>query len=209
MQNVTSIPQPCSHINAPFPTSFKGTVPLCSLLLAPCLLFRCLRERFPLSSHLFYYSQPPPREPGPRSTPRNLHLSTPVGPPYITRPPPSLERLPSKSTSPVPLFPGVFTTPFVNFTNEVNFNLPIYQQDVIPRLQNIESRIAAMDSANISISVLMFGPDGIQGVFNSTFATYAASFSTTTWRGSISMGITVGDSSSGTIMLFKTLSRLL
>jgi 2,3-dihydroxybenzoate decarboxylase len=74
------------------------------------------------------------------------------------------------------LFPGVFTTPFVNFTNEVNFDLPIYQQDVIPRLQNIDSRIAAMDSANISISVLMFGPDGIQGVFNSTFATYAASF---------------------------------
>jgi gamma-resorcylate decarboxylase len=33
-----------------------------------------------------------------------------------------------------------------------------------------------MDAANISISILMFGPDGIQGVFNSTFATYAASY---------------------------------
>jgi len=74
------------------------------------------------------------------------------------------------------LFSGTFTTPFVNFTNEVNFDLPIYMQDVLPRLADIDSRVAAMDASNISISNLMFGSPGIQGVFNATFATEAATF---------------------------------
>ncbi|KUJ06841.1 uncharacterized protein LY89DRAFT_398923 [Mollisia scopiformis] len=74
------------------------------------------------------------------------------------------------------LFSGTFTTPFVNFTNEVNFDIPIYANDVMPRLTNIDSRVAAMDAANVSISVLMFGAPGIQGVFNSTFATIAATY---------------------------------
>lgn len=74
------------------------------------------------------------------------------------------------------LFSGVFTTPFVNFTNEVNFDLSVYKDDVVPRLTDINSRVAAMDSANVSISVLMFGAPGIQGVFNSTFATITATY---------------------------------
>lgn len=76
----------------------------------------------------------------------------------------------------VDLFSGVFTTPFVNFTNEVNFDLPIYQADVLPRLTNIDSRVQQMDAANISMSILLFGAPGIQGVFNTTFAIYAASW---------------------------------
>jgi hypothetical protein len=55
----------------------------------------------------------------------------------------------------VDLFSGVFTTPFVNFTNEVNFDLPIYQADVIPRLKNIDSRVQQMDAASISMSILL------------------------------------------------------
>jgi predicted TIM-barrel fold metal-dependent hydrolase len=74
----------------------------------------------------------------------------------------------------VDLFSGVFTTPFVNFTNEVNFDLPIYQTDVLPRLKSIDSRVQQMNAANISMSILLFGAPGIQGVFNTTFATYAA-----------------------------------
>ena len=74
------------------------------------------------------------------------------------------------------LFSGTYTTPFVNFTNEVNFDLPIYMQDVLPRLQNIDSRVAAMDAANISMSILQFGAPGIQGVFNGTFAKLAATY---------------------------------
>ena len=74
------------------------------------------------------------------------------------------------------LFTGTFTTPFVNFTNEVNFDLPVYSNDVFSRINNIDSRVAAMDAANISISVLLFGAPGIQGVFNTTFATYAATY---------------------------------
>ncbi|RDW58279.1 hypothetical protein BP5796_12209 [Coleophoma crateriformis] len=74
------------------------------------------------------------------------------------------------------LLSGVYTTPFVNLTSEINFELPAYQQDIFPRLTNIDSRVAAMDAANISISILMFGSPGIQGVFNTTFATYAAAY---------------------------------
>jgi predicted TIM-barrel fold metal-dependent hydrolase len=74
------------------------------------------------------------------------------------------------------LFSGTFTTPFVNFTNEVNFDLPIYQEDIVSRLTDINSRVAAMDAANISMSVLLFGAPGIQGIFNTTFATMAATF---------------------------------
>jgi 2,3-dihydroxybenzoate decarboxylase len=66
------------------------------------------------------------------------------------------------------LFSGTYTTPFVNFTNEVNYDIPIYAQDVLPRLTNIDSRVAAMDAANISISILQFGAPGIQGVFNTS-----------------------------------------
>jgi len=74
------------------------------------------------------------------------------------------------------LLSGTFTTPFVNFTNEVNYDLPIYQQDVLGRLVNIDSRVAAMNAANISKSILLFGAPGIQGVFNTTFAIQAATF---------------------------------
>lgn len=74
------------------------------------------------------------------------------------------------------LFSGAFTTPFVNFTNEINYDIPIYADDSMERLMDINSRVQAMDAANISISILMFGVPGIQGVFNTTFATFAASF---------------------------------
>jgi predicted TIM-barrel fold metal-dependent hydrolase len=76
----------------------------------------------------------------------------------------------------VDLFSGVFTTPFVNFTNEVNFDTPPYLNDVVPRLKNIDERVQAMDAANISMSILLFGAPGIQGVFNTSFATYAATW---------------------------------
>lgn len=41
-------------------------------------------------------------------------------------------------------------------------------------MQNIDSRVASMNAANISISVLMFASPGIQGVFNTSLATYYA-----------------------------------
>lgn len=60
----------------------------------------------------------------------------------------------------VPLFSAkLIRDSGVSFNNEVNFDQPTYQADALPRLQNIDSRIAAMDTSNISISVLMFGPD--------------------------------------------------
>lgn len=76
------------------------------------------------------------------------------------------------------LFTGAFTTPPVdtNETNELNYDLPIYLGDILPRLTDIDSRVQEMDAANISVSILMFGSPGIQGVFNTTFATLAASF---------------------------------
>lgn len=43
-------------------------------------------------------------------------------------------------------------------------------------MNDIPSRIANMDAANISISVLAFGAPGIQGIFNESFATYAAGY---------------------------------
>lgn len=69
---------------------------------------------------------------------------------------------------------GVYTTPFVNFTNEVNFDIPVYMSDVLSRINNIDSRVANMDAANISTSVLLFGAPGIQGVFNTSYATEVA-----------------------------------
>lgn len=72
--------------------------------------------------------------------------------------------------------PGTFTTPFVNFTNEVNFDIPAYQSDVLGRINDIDTRVAAMNAANISKTVLMFGAPGIQGVFNTSFASYAATY---------------------------------
>lgn len=74
------------------------------------------------------------------------------------------------------LFSGAYTTPFVNFTNEVSYDLPDYQADIYTRLVTIDSRVAAMNAANISKSVLMFGSPGIQGVFNTSYATYAAQY---------------------------------
>jgi gamma-resorcylate decarboxylase len=74
------------------------------------------------------------------------------------------------------LFSGTYTTPPVNFTNEVSFDMPPYSSDVFARINSIESRVAAMDVANISVQVLMFGSPGIQGVFNKTFATEAAKY---------------------------------
>lgn len=70
---------------------------------------------------------------------------------------------------------GVYTTPFVNFTNEVNFDLPNYMSDVLGRINNIDVRVANMDAANISTSVVLFGAPGIQGIFNTTYATQVAS----------------------------------
>jgi len=75
----------------------------------------------------------------------------------------------------IDLFPSAFTTPFNNFTNEVGFDSPAYLNDLSPRLVSIDSRVAAMDAANISIQILLFRPVGIQGIFNTTFATQAAS----------------------------------
>ena len=72
------------------------------------------------------------------------------------------------------LFSGTFTTPFVNYTNEVNLVIPEYASDVLARLTNIDSRVAAMDAVNISKTVLLYGAPGIQGVFNTTFAVEAA-----------------------------------
>jgi gamma-resorcylate decarboxylase len=74
------------------------------------------------------------------------------------------------------LFSGTYTTPPVNFTNEVSFDIPAYSSDVFARINTIESRVAAMDAANISVQVLLFGAPGIQGVFNKTFATEAARY---------------------------------
>lgn len=74
------------------------------------------------------------------------------------------------------LFSGTFTTPFVNYTNEVNFDIPVYVSDVMARITNIDSRVAAMDAANITKTVLLYGSPGIQGVFNTTFAVEAARF---------------------------------
>lgn len=71
-------------------------------------------------------------------------------------------------------FPGIYTTPFVNHTNKVNFNLPIYLSDIPGRINNIDTRVANMDAANISTSVVLFGSPGIQGVFNTTYATELA-----------------------------------
>lgn len=74
------------------------------------------------------------------------------------------------------LFSGVYTTPFVNYTNEVNFDIDVYVDDVLSRINNIDSRVAAMNAANISKSVVLFGAPGIQGVFNTSYATYAAQY---------------------------------
>ncbi|KAK6080605.1 2,3-dihydroxybenzoate decarboxylase [Seiridium cupressi] len=74
------------------------------------------------------------------------------------------------------LFSGTFTTPFVNWTTEVNFDKDIYMADVTGRINNIDSRVAAMDAANVSLSILQFGSPGIQGVFNTTFAIEAAAY---------------------------------
>lgn len=72
------------------------------------------------------------------------------------------------------IFSGIYTTPFVNYTNEVEFDLPIYLSDILGRINNIDSRVANMDAANISTSVVLFGSPGIQGVFNTSYATQVA-----------------------------------
>ncbi|KAK3669391.1 hypothetical protein LTR78_010736 [Recurvomyces mirabilis] len=74
------------------------------------------------------------------------------------------------------LFSGVYTPPPVNFTNEPAFDLAIYDADVSSRLNDIDTRVAAMNAANISMSVVIFGAPGIHGIFNTTFATIAATY---------------------------------
>ncbi|PQE29653.1 23-dihydroxybenzoate decarboxylase protein [Rutstroemia sp. NJR-2017a BBW] len=74
------------------------------------------------------------------------------------------------------LISGVFTTPYEPLTNEIQWQDALYKADVIPRLSDIDERIRMMDAANISISVLAFGGPGIQGIFNKTYATWAARF---------------------------------
>ena len=74
------------------------------------------------------------------------------------------------------LLSGLFTTPYYPNTNEPQWQEPIYLKDVAAKMVNIDSRVANMDAANISISVLGFGSPGIQGIFNATYATYAAGY---------------------------------
>lgn len=74
------------------------------------------------------------------------------------------------------LFSCTYTTPFVNYTKEVDFDLPDYQSDVLGRINSIDTRVAAMNAANITKSVLLFGAPGIQGVSYTSYATYTAGY---------------------------------
>lgn len=74
------------------------------------------------------------------------------------------------------LFTGSYTTPFVNFTNKISYDIESYGLDVKNCIDDIELRVKDMDAANISMNIVMFGAPGIQGVFNKTFATYAAKY---------------------------------
>lgn len=71
---------------------------------------------------------------------------------------------------------GVYTTPYVKYSGEVEFDDAVYVSDILGRINNIDARIAAMDAANISKSVVQFGAPGIQGIFNASYATYAANY---------------------------------
>ncbi|KAF7914911.1 hypothetical protein BELL_0029g00380 [Botrytis elliptica] len=74
------------------------------------------------------------------------------------------------------LLNGLYTVPYYPNTNEPQYSDSVYIADVGEKMLDIPSRIANMDAANISISVLTFGGPGIQGVFNATYATYAAGY---------------------------------
>ncbi|KAI9644232.1 hypothetical protein NHQ30_007587 [Ciborinia camelliae] len=74
------------------------------------------------------------------------------------------------------LLSGLFTTPYYPNTNEPQYSDSVYIADVGEKMNDISSRIANMNAANISISVLMFGSPGIQGIFNASYATYAAAY---------------------------------
>lgn len=71
---------------------------------------------------------------------------------------------------------GVYTDPWVNLSGEVQFDDPVYVADILGRISNIDVRVAAMDAANISKSVIQYGAPGIQGIFNASYATYSAKF---------------------------------
>ncbi|KAI0146326.1 hypothetical protein GGR57DRAFT_286692 [Xylariaceae sp. FL1272] len=70
------------------------------------------------------------------------------------------------------LFQPAFTTPFVNNTNELSYDSATYLADIGPRLlqTSISERVADMDAANITLSIVSLGPPGIQGVFNTSLA---------------------------------------
>jgi len=70
------------------------------------------------------------------------------------------------------LFQAAYTTPFENYTNEISYGTAAYISDVATRLNvsSITDRVAQMDQANISISVVSLVPPGIQGIFNATLA---------------------------------------
>jgi 2,3-dihydroxybenzoate decarboxylase len=74
------------------------------------------------------------------------------------------------------LLTGLYTTPYYPNTNEPQWSDSVYLTDLAGKMTNISSRIANMNAANISISVLAFGGPGIQGIFNATYATYAAAY---------------------------------
>lgn len=74
------------------------------------------------------------------------------------------------------LINGLFTVPYYPNTNEPQYSDSVYIADVGKKMTDINSRIASMDAANISISVLAFGGPGIQGIFNGSYATYAAGY---------------------------------
>lgn len=74
------------------------------------------------------------------------------------------------------IFAGLFTTPYYPDTNEPQWWSSVYKADISSTMNNIDSRVANMDAANISISVLASGSPGIQGIFNATYATYVAGY---------------------------------
>ncbi|QSZ30995.1 hypothetical protein DSL72_000556 [Monilinia vaccinii-corymbosi] len=72
-----------------------------------------------------------------------------------------------------------YTTPYFPLTDEIPYTAKSYQGTTGSRLDGSASSIAArieeMDKANISISILSLTGPGIQGIFNTTYAIYAAS----------------------------------
>ncbi|KAI9650466.1 hypothetical protein NHQ30_000482 [Ciborinia camelliae] len=77
------------------------------------------------------------------------------------------------------IFNVSYTTPYFPLTDEIPYTAESYQGTTGPRLDgsasSIATRIQEMDNANISISILSLTGPGIQGIFNTTYAIYAAS----------------------------------